>query len=120
MTITAPRRKVHAVQLVLAGAAAIAMFTLFDAARPDSTDTLPVGSIRLAGQTMPMAQTAPNLGGGGLATDDTDDWVRQQQQQIAQQQLQQSMQAAEQQNEQAQQQAQQAEQQAQIDQQQIN
>jgi hypothetical protein len=114
MTTTAPheRRRLRMMQLAFAGVAALAMIALFDAARPDTTQTVR-GSVRLTG----VALSAPASGPfGGFAADDDDDQAQQQaqlQQQLALQQMQQSMQQAEEQNEQAQQQAQQAEQQGQ-------
>ncbi|WP_077097113.1 hypothetical protein [Mycobacterium terramassiliense] len=90
-----PRRQWQRLQLIFAGAAALATLALFGTAHPD------------------VAVAAPASGPvGGFAADDGDDQA-QLQQQLAQQQLQQSMQQAEEQNEQAQQQAQQAEQQGQ-------
>jgi hypothetical protein len=101
-------------QLIFAGAAALAMIALFDAARPDATDTvLGAGSVRLTDVALPAPASGPF---GGFATDSDDDQAQQQaqlQEQLALQQMQQSMQQAEEQNEQAQQQAQQAEQQGQ-------
>jgi hypothetical protein len=99
-------------QLIFAGAAAIAMLTFLDAARPDATDALTnSGSVHLINQATPF---------GGFATDDGDDQA-QLQQQLAQQQMQQAAeQQAEQQNEAAQQQALQAELQAQQTEQQAN
>ena len=117
-------RQLRIMQLFFAGAAAIAMLALFDAARPDTTETmLGSGSVRLTdiavdvpvpansplGPQLP--QTPPSLvGGGGFATDGGDNQAQQQEQQALQQ-MQQAEQQAEEQNEQAQQQAQQAEQQ---------
>lgn len=118
-------------QLFFAGAAAIAMLAVFDAARPDATNTM-LGSVRLTemavGLPAPASgpaglqfqQTPPNVsGGGGFAADDTDDQA-QQQEQLALQQMQQAEQEAEQQNEQAEQQFEQGMQQAQLDEQQAN
>jgi hypothetical protein len=97
-------------QLIFAGAAALAMIALFDAARPDATHTvLGAGSVRLTDVALPAPASGPF---GGFATDNDDDQA-QLQEQLALQQMQQSMQQAEEQNEQAQQQAQQAEQQGQ-------
>jgi Sec-independent protein translocase protein TatA len=97
-----PRRQWRRLQLIFAGAAALATLTLFGTARPDVILAAPVSAAF-----------------GGFAADDSDDQA-QLQQQLAQQQLQQSMQQAEEQNEQAQQQFQQDKQQAQIDEQQAN
>ena len=100
-------------QLIFAGAAAIAMLALFDAARPDTTDTV-LGPVRLADAGLQLPQTPPGLSGaGGFATDDGDDQA-QQQEQLALQQMQQSMQQAEEQNEEAEQQFEQGMQQAQM------
>jgi hypothetical protein len=98
-------------QLIFAGAAAIAMLALFDAAQPDATGTV-LGSVRLTDVGLPLPRTPPNLSGGGFAADDGDDQAQQQEQQTLQA-MQQAQQQAEEQNEQAQQQAQQAEQQGQ-------
>ncbi|OBG55087.1 MULTISPECIES: hypothetical protein [unclassified Mycobacterium] len=103
-----PRR--HIAQLVFAAAAAVALFTTFDAAQASARPT----------DVAAFPQAPPDLSGGnGFAADDDDDEA-QLQQQLAQQQLQQSMQQAEQQNEQAQQQFEQSMQQAQLDEQQAN
>jgi hypothetical protein len=113
-------------QLFFAGAAAIAMLALLDAARPDTTETmLGSGSVRLTDMAVDLPapasgpvglqfpQAPPNVsGGGGFAADDDSDQAQQQEAQALQQ-MQQSEQQAEQQNEAAQQQAQQAEQQGQ-------
>ena len=113
-------------QLIFAGAAAIAMLALFDAARPDTTETvLGSGSVRLTDMAvesplpasapvgLQFPQTPPNLAGGnGFAADDSNDQA-QQQEQLALQQMQQSEQQAEEQNEAAEQQALQDELQAQ-------
>jgi hypothetical protein len=113
-------------QLFFAGAAAIAMLALLDAARPDTTETmLGSGSVRLTDMAVDLPapasgpvglqfpQAPPNVsGGGGFAADDDSDQAQQQEEQALQQ-MQQSEQQAEQQNEAAQQQAQQAEQQGQ-------
>src|SRR5271163_551011 len=113
--IGARRRQLRLIQLIFAGAAAIAMLALFDAARPDTTGSvLNSASVRLTD----MAVTAP-ASGGGLATDDTNDWVQQQEQQNLQQ-MQQDMQQAQEQNDEAQQQVDDGLQQAQIDEQQAN
>jgi len=120
----ARRRQVPLLQLIFAGAAAIAMLALFVAARPDTTGSaLTSASVRLADAAAPMPasgpfgpqlpQTPPNLAGGGFAADTNDDNQAQLQQQLAQQQIQQAEQQAEQQNEAAQQQALQDELQAQ-------
>jgi len=121
----APRRQLRMMQVIFAGAAAIALLVLFDAARPGTTDAvLGAGSVRTdvaVDSPLPASgpvglqfpQTPPNVAGaGGFATDDDDDQAQQQEQQALQQ-MQQAEQQAEQQNEQAQQQAQQAEQQGQ-------
>jgi hypothetical protein len=109
-------------QVIFAGAAAVAMFALFDAARPDVTQSvLTTGSVRLVDQATdlpPYPQTPPGLA-GGFAADDGDDQA-QLQQQLAMQEMQQAEQQAEEQNEMAQQQAQQAEQQGQQVEQQAN
>jgi hypothetical protein len=113
-------------QLFFAGAAAIAMLALLDAAGPDTTETmLGSGSVRLTDMAVDLPapasgpvglqfpQAPPNVsGGGGFAADDDSDQAQQQEEQALQQ-MQQSEQQAEQQNEAAQQQAQQAEQQGQ-------
>jgi hypothetical protein len=136
-TAGARRRQLRMVQLFFAGAAAIAMLSLFDAARPDTTGTmLGSGSVRLSDMAVglpapadgPMGlqfpQAPPNVsGGGGFAADADSDQAEQQAQQAEQQalqQMQQSMQQAEQQNEQAEQQFEQGMQQAQMDAQQAN
>ena len=76
-------------QLIFAGAAAIAMLALFDAARPDTTQSvLASGSVRLIDQA--FSQTPPSLVGGGFAADDNDDQQAQQQEQMAQQEMQQA------------------------------
>ena len=98
----ARRRLLRLMQLIFAGAAALAMLALFDAARPDTTGSvLNSASVRLADMAVP----APS--GGGFAADDGDDQAQQQlQQQLQQiQQMQQAEQQAEEQNEAAQQQA---------------
>jgi hypothetical protein len=129
----ARRGQLRILQVVFAGAAAIAMLALFDAARPDTTGTmLGSGSVRLTDMAVDLPapasgpvglqfpQTPPNLaGGGGFAADDSNDQA-QQQQQLAQQQIQQGEQQAEEQNEAAQQQALQDELQAQQTEQQAN
>jgi hypothetical protein len=120
------------IQLFFAGAAAIAILALLDAARPDLTETmLGSGSVRLADMAVDLPapasgpvglqfpQAPPNVsGGGGLAADDDDQ--AQQQEQLALQQMQQSEQQAEEQNEEAEQQFEQGMQQAQMDEQQAN
>jgi hypothetical protein len=118
------RRQLRIMQLFFAGAAAIAMSALVDAALPDAAGIAP-GSVRLldvaSGIPAPAGgpfapqypQTPPNLvGNGGFAADGDDDQAQQQEQQALQQ-MQQTEQQAEQQNEEAQLQAQQAEQQGQ-------
>jgi hypothetical protein len=128
MTITAPaqvhqiiatgarRRQLRLLQLIFAGAVAIAMLALFDAARPDTTGSvLDSASVHLTDMALPapasgpfgpqLPQTPPGVvGGGGFAADDGNDQA-QQQQQLAQQEMQQAEQQAEEQNEAAQQQA---------------
>jgi hypothetical protein len=123
-TVGARRRQLRVMQLIFAGAAAIAMLALFDAARPDTTGpVLNSSSVHLVDLSVPapasgpsglqFPQTPPNLG-GGLAADTNDDNQAQLQQQLAQQEMQQSEQEAEQQNEAAQLQAQQDEQEGQL------
>jgi hypothetical protein len=119
----ARRRQLRMMQVIFAGAAAIAMLALFDAARPDTTQSvLASGSVRLTDKAFP--QTPPVIGGGGFAADDASDQAAQQQAQQAEQQAMQEMQQAEQQAEEqeelANQQAQQAEQQGLQVQQQAN
>lgn len=113
------RRQSRTLQLILAGAAAVAMLALFDAAQPDTTQTV-VGSgpVRLAD----MASTPPAGGpfGGFAADDDNDNDQAQQQEQLALQQMQQSEQQAQEQNDEAEQQFEQGMQQAQLDEQQAN
>jgi hypothetical protein len=106
------RRQLRLLQLTLAGAAAFAMLALFDAARPDITQSVP-SSVRLTDMTVgaPLLASGP-FGIGGFAADGGDDQAQLQQQQALQQ-MQQAEQQAEEQNGQAQQQAQQAEQQGQ-------
>ena len=115
----ARRRQLRMMQLFLAGAATIAMLALFDAARPDTTETmLGSGSVRLTDMVVDLPAPA---GGpvGGFAADDANNQA-QQQEQLALQQMQQSMQQAEEQNEAAEQQFEQGMQQAQMDEQQAN
>lgn len=114
-------RQLRILQLTFAGAAAIAVCALVDAARPDSTATV-LGSgpvhlidqVHLVDQAFP--QTPPGLGGGGFAADDASDQAQQQAQQQEQQAIQQMdeelNEAAQQQFEQGMLQAQMAEQQA--------
>ncbi|MGO9382076.1 MAG: hypothetical protein ACLP4W_08260 [Mycobacterium sp.] len=133
----ARRRQLRLIQLALAGAAAVGMLALFDAARPDSTQSvLDSASVRLADVAVPapasgpvgpqLPQTPPNVSGGSLAADDNDndnDQLQQQldeQEQLNQQEIQQAQQQAEEQNEQAEQQFEQGMQQAQMDEQQAN
>jgi hypothetical protein len=132
----ARRRQLRLIQLALAGTATVGMLALFDAARPDSTQSvLDSASVRLADAAVPapasgpvgpqLPQTPPNVAGGGLATDDNDndDQLQQQldeQEQLNMQQMLQSEQQAEEQNEQAEQQFEQGMQQAQMDEQQAN
>jgi hypothetical protein len=122
----ARRRQFRTKRVIFAGAAAVAMFALLDAARPDATQSvLTTASVRLVDQATDLApypQTPPGLA-GGFAADDGDDQAQQQaqlQQQLAMQEMQQAEQQAEEQNELAQQQAQQAEQQGQQVEQQAN
>lgn len=96
---TAGGRRRRLLRLTLAGAAALAVLALYDAAQPQTPGS---GSVRLTDMAF-SPQAPPGLAGGGLAADDGDDQA-QLQQQLNQQQLQQSMQQAEEQNEQAQQQ----------------
>lgn len=91
-------------QVIFAGAAAVALLALFDAAQTGTPDAkLGSGSVRLTDMAeSPLAP--PNLsGGGGFATDDGDDQAQLQQQQALQQMLQ-SEQQAQEQNDAAQQQ----------------
>jgi hypothetical protein len=117
------RRQLRILQLIFAGVAALAMFALFDGARPDTTETvLGSGSVRLTDVGVQLPQTPPDLA-GGFATDDDDDQAQQQaqlQEQLAQQQMQQDQQQAEEQNEEAEQQFEEGMQQAQMDEQQAN
>jgi hypothetical protein len=94
-------------QLIFAGAAAVAMLALFDAARPDTTKTMPgSGSVRLTDMAvdspapasgpvgLQFPESPPKLpGAGGFAADDDSDQA-QQQEQLALQQMQQSEQQA--------------------------
>jgi hypothetical protein len=104
-------RQLRTMQIIFAGAAAVAMLALFDAARPDTTPSvLASESVRLVDQSFP--QMPPSLlGDGGLASDESSDQA-QQQEQLAMQEMLQSEQQAEEQNEAAEQQAQMDEQQA--------
>jgi hypothetical protein len=127
----ARRRQLRVMQVIFAGAATVAMFVLFDAARPDTTDAeVGSGSVRLtdiatdlpAPASGPVGlqfpQTPPNLAdGGGFAADDSSDQAQQQAQQEEQQALQQMDQE---QNDLAEQQFTQDELQAQMDEQQAN
>jgi hypothetical protein len=127
------RRQLRVMQLMFAGAAAIAMLALFDAARPDTTETmLGSGSVRLADMAVDLPapasgpvgpqfpQTPPNLSGGnGFAADDSNDQAQLQEQQSLQQ-MQQDMQQAQEQNDAAEQQFLDGMQQAQMDEQQAN
>ena len=104
------RRPLRLIQLIFAGAGALAMLALLDAAQPDTTGSvLNSASVRLADAGIPLPASGP---GGGFAADDGNDQAQQQLQQNLQQ-MQQAEQQAEQQNEAAQLQAQQAEQQGQ-------
>jgi len=103
-------------QIIFAGAAAVAMLALFDAARPDTTQSLLASdSVRLVDQSFP--QTSPSLVDNGFAADETSDQAQQQAQQEEQQALQQ---LDEQENEMAEQQFEEGMQQAQMDEQQAN
>jgi hypothetical protein len=117
----ARRRQLRMLQLIFAGVAALAMLALFDAARPDTTQTvLGSGSVRLTDVALPAPAGGPF---GGFAADNDDDQAQQQaelEEQQALQQMQQSMQQAEEQNEEAEQQFEQGMQQAQMDEQQAN
>ena len=117
----ARRRQLRLIQLALAGAAAVSMFALYDAARPDSTPSvLDPASVRLTDVAVPAPANGPF---GGFAADDDDDQAQQQaqlQEQLALQQMQQSEQQAEEQNEEAEQQFEQGMQQAQMDEQRAN
>jgi hypothetical protein len=96
------RRHLQAMQVIFAGAAAIAL--------------LAVGPAGLAEASPQIPQSTPAvLGSGGFAADDNDDQEAQLQEQLGQQEAQQAEQQAEEQNEAAEQQAQLDEQQAQID-----
>lgn len=106
------RRQLRMLQLIFAGAAAIAMLALFDSARPGTTETV-LGSQSIRLTDMAVDLPAPSSGPFGGFAADTDDDQAQQQEQQALQQMQQAQQQAEEQNEQAQLQAQQAEQQGQ-------
>jgi hypothetical protein len=131
-TDTPRHRQLRMMQLTFAGAAALAMLALFDAARPDTTQTvLGSESVRLTDKAIDLPapasgpvglqfpQAPPNLAGGGFAADDGDDLAQQQEQQALQQ-MQQSEQQAEEQNEEAEQQFEEGMQQAQMDEQQAN
>ena len=113
----ARHRQLRMMQLIFAGAAAIAMLALFDVARPDTTQSvLASGSVRLIDQAFP--QTPPSvIGGGGFAADESSDQAQQQAQQEEQQALQQ---LDEEENEMAEQQFEEGMQQAQMDEQQAN
>jgi hypothetical protein len=106
-------RQLNVMHIILAGAAALTMFALFDAGSPSAAQTVASASVRLTDVTtdLPVRASAPFgplnppglVGGAGFAADDTDNQ--------AQQQIQQAEQQAEQQQEVANQEAQQAEQQ---------
>jgi hypothetical protein len=86
-TTGARRRQLRTMQIIFAGAAAVAMLALFDAARPDTTQSvLASGSVGLVDQAFP--QTPPSLVDGGFAADETSDQAQQQAQQEEQQALQ--------------------------------
>jgi hypothetical protein len=99
-------------QLIFAGAAALSMLALFNAAAPDATQpVLTSGSVHLIDQAFP--QTAPNvIGGGGFAADDGNAQLGQQEAQQAEQQAQQQETTANQEAQQAEQQGNQVQQQA--------
>jgi hypothetical protein len=127
----ARRRQLRMMQLFFAGAAAVAMLALFDAARPDTTETaFGSGPVRLTDTAiespapaggpvgLQFPQTPPHLaGGGGFAADDNSDQAQQQAQQEEQRAVQQ---LDEEQNQEAEQQFEQGMQQAQMDEQQAN
>jgi hypothetical protein len=129
MDAAGARRQLRVMQVIFAGVAAIAMFTLIDAARPETTQTvLGSGSIRLTDIAIPapasgpfgpqFPQTPPSVaGGGGFAADDSSDQAQQQAQQEEQQALQQ---LDEEENEMAEQEFEEGMQQAQMDEQQAN
>lgn len=119
-------------QIIFAGAAAVAMLALFDAARPDATETvLGSGAVRLTdmavylpapasgpmGLQFPQTQANFSVGSGGFAAADDSDQAQQQAEQEEQQALQQ---LDEEQNEAAEQQFDEGMQQAQMDEQQAN
>ncbi len=124
----ARRRQLRVMQLIFAGAAAIAMVALFDAGRPDATESvLASGSVRLVDQATDLPtpassplgpqypQTPPRLvanDGFAAAGDDDQDQEAQQQEQLALQEIQQAEEQAEEQEQLATQEAQQAEQQS--------
>ena len=115
-TTGARRRQLRMMQIIFAGAAAIAMLALFDAARPDTTQSvLASGSVGLVDQAFP--QTPPSLVDGGYAADESSDQAQQQAQQEEQQALQQ---LDEEENEMAEQQFEEGMQQSQMDEQQAN
>jgi len=112
-TTRARTRQLRLARLILAAVATLAMLAIFDAARPDTTQSLvrltdmafdvPAPTSGPVGLQYPQAP--PNLSGGqGFAVDDDDQAQQQELQDL--QQMQQSEQQAEEQNEQAQQQAQ--------------
>ena len=80
-------------QIIFAGAAAVAMLALFDAARPDTKPSvLASESVRLVDQSFP--QMPPSLlGDGGLASDESSDQAQQQEQLAMQEMLQSEQQA---------------------------
>ena len=58
------RRQLRILQLIFAGAAALAMLALFDAARPDTTHTvLGSGSVRLADTALAAPAGGPHQAG---------------------------------------------------------
>jgi hypothetical protein len=115
-TTGARRRQLRTMQIIFAGAAAVAMLALFDAARPDTTQSVIASdSVRLVNQSFP--QTPPSLVDNGFAADETSDQAQQQAQQGEQQALQQ---LDEEENEMAEQQFEEGMQQAQMDEQQAN
>jgi hypothetical protein len=136
----ARRRQIRVMQVIFAGAATVAMFALFDAARPGAAETIVTsGPVRLVDQATDLPapaaapfgpqfpQAGPNVvGNGGFAADADDDDAQQQAEQAQQQADQEEQQATQQMdqelNDQAEQQfvqdelqAQQTEQQAQAD-----
>jgi hypothetical protein len=115
-TTDARRRQLRTMQIIFAGAVAVAMLALFDAARPDTTQSvLASDSVHPVDQS--FRQTPPSLVDNGFAADETSDEAQQQAQQEEPQALQQ---LDEEENEMAEQQFEEGMQQAQIDEQQAN